>query len=129
MKYYRQKRVRIYIVCLFVACLVCACGAQQSSKITYTGTAMGTIIQQTLYVNDLHAEEEGNSGQMVSGEEISHAVMDLLVSLERNTLSWRIEESEIGQINGWADSQTDGMTSDTEQQAGYSLSGNLLDYL
>ena len=52
-------------------------------------TAMGTIISQTIYVT---TEEQ-------EAKEVSKQVIDRMKELEQNTLSWRLETSEVYRIN------------------------------
>lgn len=53
---------------------------------TYTDTAMGTIINETVY------------GKV----DVTQDVLSVITDLEEDTLSWRVVESEISQINGSA---------------------------
>jgi len=92
MKYIGRKRLWIYKMLLLCTALFTGCNMRSSQKITYVDTAMGTIVQQTLYV-------KANSKQAKDCEKIPDEVMDLLNSLEKETLSWREETSEIHRIN------------------------------
>lgn len=80
----------------WLAALLCllfsACGVSQSSRYRYADTCMGTLVQQSLYASD-----------QASADEISAAVMKLLRELEQ-TISWRIEASEIHAVNQTAGS-------------------------
>jgi len=110
-----RKRVCIYLICSVAICIICGCSRPGKHKITHTDTAMGTIIQQTLYV------EAGNSKagrQQNAEEELPLAVMERLEQLEKNTLSWRIEGSEVYGINHRA-----------EKEKGMRLSDELAYYL
>lgn len=60
-------------------------------RFTAAGTAMGTVVSQTVYTS-----EEG----------VTEQVMQLLTKLEQDTLSWREEASEVAAINGAAGSGT-----------------------
>lgn len=81
-------------VLILCCCLWSGCGNADFSRTLsqqYTDTAMGTVIQQTLYTA---SEEEG--------QEFAGDVMDVLNDLEENLLSWREDTSEIYQINASA---------------------------
>lgn len=89
MKCRKQKRRRICLVILAVMMLLVGCSKQKQEQISYTDTAMGTIVQQTIYIQP----QKGTSENVVEN------VMDLLDSLEKNVLSWREETSEVYGIN------------------------------
>lgn len=55
-----------------------------------TDVAMGTIISQTIYTIGKE------------GEQVTNDIQKLLLDLENNSLSWRVEGSEISQINASA---------------------------
>ena len=90
MKYIGRKRLWIYKILLLCTVLFTGCSLRPSQKINHVDTAMGTIVQQTLYVK--------SNGQQ-EGEGLPHELMELLDSLEKETLSWREETSEIYRIN------------------------------
>ena len=90
MKYIGRKRLWIYKILLLCTVLFTGCSLRPSQKINLVDTAMGTIVQQTLYVK--------SNGQQ-EGEGVPHELMELLDSLEKETLSWREETSEIYRIN------------------------------
>lgn len=73
---------------------LCGCGAAQPMLCRYTDTAMGTMIQQTLY-----APDEGTA------DSVSGAIMSLLGQMEEQELSWRLETSEIYAANSMAGSK------------------------
>lgn len=78
---------RISLVC--AAMLLCGgCGRKTPVPWNYVDTAMGTVIHQGLYC----AEEE-------TAEDFSGRVMELLEKLEGETLSWRLETSQVYEIN------------------------------
>ena len=110
MKYFRKKRKWISIMVPVVALLLGGCGIQQSEKLSCTDTAMGTIVQQTLYVRS-------DMDQAGVGQDIPREVMSLLVSLEIETLSWREKTSEVYQIN------------QSDETTGYPLSDKMQKYL
>lgn len=73
-----------------------------STVYTHTDTAMGTIINQTVYGNF----------------DVTEDVLSVITDLENDTLSWRIEQSEISRINRSAG-----------QDEGIPLSPSMNDYL
>lgn len=68
-------------------------GKEKVSVWRYTDTAMGTVIQQSLYT----AGED-------AAKEISTEIIDYLTGLERDLLSWRLETSETYRLNASAGS-------------------------
>ena len=64
---------------------------QESVPRQYVDTAMGTVIQQTVYCAEAEAAQE-----------FFGRAMELLDSLETNLLSWRLESSEIYRVNASA---------------------------
>ena len=92
MKYIGRKRLWIYKMLLMCTVLFTGCSIAPSQKITHVDTAMGTVVQQTLYVN-------ANPQKTAEYEKVTGELMDLLDSLEKETLSWREEASEIYRIN------------------------------
>lgn len=71
--------------------LLSGCGAAPPQKQTLVDTAMGTIVSQTLYIQQ---------GEETLDE--TAAVMQLLAELEQQELSWRIADSEVARINARA---------------------------
>ncbi len=105
MKYDITKRIVIYIFSILALFFFGSCG-RQSEKVTYVDTAMGTIIRQTLYVDVTPELVPGTAGGDADksedegiSERLPEEIMALLNSLEKDTLSWREETSEIYQIN------------------------------
>ena len=84
------------------------CGAASPQKQTLVDTAMGTIVSQTLYVQQKETQSETAS------------VMQLLTELEQQELSWRIEGSEVSRVNAQAMGNAEGGADSgrTEQEAG-----------
>lgn len=70
------------------------CGAATATRKTLTDTAMGTVVSQTLYIQQ--GVGEGDA------QEETVSVMELLTELEQQELSWRISGSEVAQINAQA---------------------------
>ena len=61
-------------------------------------TAMGTVISQTVYVTEKSTATTNNE----TNEKITDVVLQKLNELEQNELSWRLESSEVAQINAAA---------------------------
>lgn len=72
---------------LFAACAVCCgCAAEGPKRVQSVDTAMGTVIQQSIYKVGEDADETGE-------------IMDIIRGLEEKLLSRRLETSEIYAIN------------------------------
>lgn len=99
------RSIKFIIGCLVSISLFLSGCAVKPSKTTHTDTGMGTIIQETLYVTD-------------DSNEAAAEIMELLRELENDTLSWRLETSEVYQINVSAGSQK-----------GYQISSQMQSYL
>lgn len=82
-------------------------GGNAGGAWSYTDTAMGTVVQQSIYVKGRDAAER------VSGE-----IMEYLGRLEREMLSWRLDTSEVYRVNASAGSGE-----------GYALSGEMASLL
>lgn len=83
-----NKKLRNTIVIMwggFVFC-ISGCGLKKEEPFTNVDFAMGTVINQTIY----------------SEENLTSDVLDILVDIEDNKLSWRIDTSEIAKINAQA---------------------------
>lgn len=80
---------------LLIVFLLTGC-REKAEKVTGTDTAMGTMIQQTIYV-------QGNVN--VKERKLTDSVMDEIWRLEEETLSWRIDSSAVSQINQSAGSE------------------------
>lgn len=85
-----------------LAIALTGCGAAPIRQQTSVDTAMGTIVSQTLYIQDT-----GRSASEEDWEELPESpcasVMGILKELEEQELSWRIEGSEVARINALAD--------------------------
>lgn len=68
---------------------LCGCGNAQSRQVQSVDTAMGTVVQQKLYID---------SDETAATEEIG----EILKELEREELSWRLESSEVYSVNASA---------------------------
>lgn len=64
--------------------VICSCGRQEPQRVQSVGTAMGTVIQQNIYTQ---------------GEDCTGDIMELIDGLEEQTLSWRLETSELYRVN------------------------------
>lgn len=86
--YFMKKKKYIFLWSLFgsIVLLCCGCGQKEAQVQQKTDTAMGTVIRQSVYVTDRNSS-------------VTEEVMELLRSLEQDTLSWRLETSEIYRIN------------------------------
>ncbi|MCM1374146.1 MAG: FAD:protein FMN transferase [Muribaculum sp.] len=73
---------------------LCGCGAATATRRSLTDTAMGTVVSQTLYIQQGVGEGEA--------QEETASIMELLTELEQQELSWRISGSEVAQINAQA---------------------------
>lgn len=96
-----MKRVLLAIgLCIALVLGYTACGAERIEHIQSIDTAMGTIVSQSVYVTD---------------EYVSSGVQKVLNDLEQQVLSWRIETSEVAQINASAGSE-EGMSLTEEME-------------
>lgn len=96
-------RKSIVFVCgmIGLSCILSGCG-RKNVQVNATNTAMGTVVQQTLYVSN------ENVGKAVITE-----LQSELERLEKECLSWRIEESQVAILNSQA-GQSDGVPVDGE---------------
>ncbi|MBQ2803665.1 MAG: FAD:protein FMN transferase, partial [Lachnospiraceae bacterium] len=67
---------------------ITGCGKREA-VIQNVNTAMGTIFQQTLYVED-------------TNQNVGADILKLVEELENSLLSWRVEGAELSKINGQA---------------------------
>lgn len=74
---------------------LCGCGAGRPVFCQYVDTAMGTVVQQSLYAPD---DKE-------TADSFSDMVMSILNQMEEKELSWRLETSEIYAVNKSAGSE------------------------
>ena len=89
LKLIRPKRpAAAFFAVLLSLCMVSYAGCGGSvQRYTAAGTAMGTLIGQTIYTDR---------------ENLADQVMERLEELEQNTLSWRVAGSEVEKINAAA---------------------------
>lgn len=73
------------------------CGSISTQQQALVDTAMGTIVSQTLYVQ----QEAGQKTEKEAQPETA-SIMQILTELEQQELSWRIADSEVGRINAQA---------------------------
>ena len=85
-----MKRFFVWLAFGTMIFLLCGCGTQEPEQVQGIDTAMGTVIQQNLYV-------------FKDGEDIMREILDQIIRLEEDTLSWRLETSEVYRINRAAD--------------------------
>ncbi len=95
----RKARIPIGAVLPVLVFLVCGCGAAPVRQQSAVDIAMGTIVTQTLYVQQGSGGDYGNEE---AEDAESSSVMGLLADLERQELSWRLEGSEVAKINALA---------------------------
>lgn len=100
-----KRKAKITIYCAMI-CMLCGCSNSLNNPVQNIDTAMGTVISQTLYLEE-NAEQES--------EEMPREVLRIIDQLEREVLSRRISESEIGRANASAGSGTNVPVSDTLQ--------------
>ncbi len=93
MKSCRRKNVRTVRYMLLSLLLLCGC-EKQPEPISKVDTAMGTVVQETLYVTDVE-----------KGEQAATEIISELNELEQEYLSWRLESSEIARLNAQAGKQ------------------------
>lgn len=96
-----RKSIMLVSSIILIFCILSGCG-NKSIKVSATNTAMGTVVQHTLYVSDESV-----------GETVIAKIQNELERLEEECLSWRIEESQVAIINRRA-GQPEGVTVDGE---------------
>lgn len=84
-------------VAVGLAVWLSGCGSITTQQQTLVDTAMGTIVSQTLYVQQGAGEKPEEEAQSETA-----FIMQLLTELEQQELSWRIADSEVGRINAQA---------------------------
>lgn len=81
----RKIHVLTWFLCLSV--LFTGCGSR-NNKLTAVDTGMGTVVQKILYVNNVE-----------SGKDVLNEIGRYVETYESEMLSWRIEDSELADIN------------------------------
>ncbi len=86
-----KRKHKIFLTAVLTGVLLVCAGCVRIMTYTAVDTVMGTVSSQTIYSR---------------GEEdcFTSEVKDLIVGLERDTLSWRVEGSEVARINAAAGS-------------------------
>ncbi len=85
-----------------LAIALTGCGSPPIRQQTSVDTAMGTIVSQTLYVQETEWPASEEDWEELP-ESPCASVMGILKELEEQELSWRIEGSEVARINALAD--------------------------
>lgn len=83
-------------VAVGLAVWLSGCGSISTQQQTLVDTAMGTIVSQTLYV------QQGAGEKPEEAQSETASIMQILTELEQQELSWRIADSEVGRINAQA---------------------------
>ena len=93
MKHCKRKKIRAVFYMLLSLYLLCGCEKKPQS-ISKVDTAMGTVVQETLYVTDVEM-----------GEYAATEIFSEMNELEQEYLSWRLGSSEIARLNAQAGKQ------------------------
>ncbi len=101
MKYCIRKSIALTCSIIGISCILSGCGSK-IIKVNTTNTAMGTVVQHTLYVSEERV-----------GTEATEQIQKELERLEKEYLSWRIEESQVALINCQA-GQSEGVSVEAE---------------
>lgn len=91
------------IIMCAVALAMTACGNNDGMAVNATDTAMGTIVVQRIYIaeaDEYKAAEAG--GEKENGFSPDQVILNIIDTMEAEELSWRIEGSEVSQINSQA---------------------------
>lgn len=87
-----MKRFFVWFTVLSASLSACGCGNEAPEHVRSVDTAMGTVIQQNLYLSD-------------SGTDCTEDILELIRRLETDILSWREETSEVYRVNHAAGSE------------------------
>lgn len=90
MKLCKRKKFRAVLYMLLSLSVLCGC-EKQPQGISKVDTAMGTVMQETLYVTDIE-----------KGELAATEILSEINELEQGYLSWRLESAEIAKLNAQA---------------------------
>ena len=104
MKLYHRKIILLGICGIIALFGLSGCG-RQAQKLSKVDTAMGTVVQETIYVSNEDA-----------GQEILQEILQELEVLEQKSLSWRADGSEVAEINANA-GKTEGVSLSEEMLA------------
>ncbi len=105
MKLYHRKIILLGICGIIIALFGLSGCSRLVQKLSKVDTAMGTVIQETIYVWDEDA-----------GQEILQEILQEIEALEQKGLSWRENGSELAKINANA-GKTEGVILSEEMQA------------
>lgn len=99
-------------IILVLCSTLTACGREELKPLQRTDIAMGTIINQSIYIEEKssggswlgsfgeNSVERSNENREETGfTDLTQEVMSLIDSLEKELLSWRLDSSEIYRIN------------------------------
>lgn len=86
-----KRKYKIFLTAVLAGAVLACAGCRRIIKYTAVDTVMGTVSSQTIY----SVKEE---------DCFTSEVKDLIVGLEQDTLSWRMEGSEVARINAAAGS-------------------------
>lgn len=99
MKRFYKKNGSLFFLFAVLFLFLSSCAFQQRAKeYRMTDTAMGTIIQETIYVR----QENNKDSKLLNsytGQEILEEIIKQIRLLESEKLSWRMDTSEIYKIN------------------------------
>ncbi len=87
------------VVCLAAVLLCSGCSGERIIQLQRTGTAMGTVVQQSIYTSDKDSS-------------IREEIEAVLEALETEELSWRLSTSEIYAVNAGAGEENGTVLSD-----------------
>ncbi len=90
MKLCKRKNFRAVLYMLLSLSVLCGC-ERQPQNISKVDIAMGTVVQETLYVTELE-----------KGEHAATEILSEINQLEQDYLSWRLESAEISKLNAQA---------------------------
>lgn len=93
----RERGMLTAAVAVGLAVCLSGCGSISTQQQTLVDTAMGTIVSQTLYVQQEAGEKPEEEAQSETA-----SIMQILTELEQQELSWRIADSEVARINAQA---------------------------
>lgn len=83
-------RRSVWVILLIPMLFLTGCEQRRAQELRRVDTAMGTVVQQTVYVT--------------GGDDRTEDILTLILKLEEETLSWRLETSETFQVNAYAGS-------------------------
>lgn len=81
-----MKQFFVWAPVLAMSLFLCGCGNRVPERVQSVDTAMGTVIQQNLYLT-------------YGSRDCTGEILGLIRELEEDTLSWRLETSEVYRVN------------------------------